>query len=411
MALPLRALIGAACLLAAAACEKDKSNEYAPPPPPQVTVAHPVQRMVTDFQVYSGTTEAYETADIRARVQGFLEQIHFKPGQAVKKGDLLFTIEKDEFAAKVAQAVAALESADAALDLAEVTLEKSINAYNLGGMTELEVKERTAARDQAKAAVDLAQAQLERAKLDLSYCDVTSPINGRISKNLVDVGNLVGQSEPTLLATVVTIEPIYVTVDAPESVVLEFRRRFTPLYSKGVEPGQTAEGKWRQVEMAVSDETTFGHIGHIDFVDPTLDTATGTLRVRLRFENEDGFLIPGLFARVRTPSAFGPAEALVVPDEALLADQLGRFALVVTDENKVEIRRVAVGPMEDELRVVRDGLAASDRIVIKGLQRARPGSTVSPVDGTFQATDPGFSAPPPGQAPATPPAENTSKEG
>lgn len=370
-------------------CKREK-NEFAAPPPPEVTVATPVTRSVTPYRVYTGVTEAFETVDLRARVPGFLEKVHFNPGQLVKQGDLLFTIEKAEFAAAVAQAEAALASTKAGLDLAEVTLAKSKNAFDLGGLNELELKERTAERDQAKARVELSEAELTKAQLDLSYCEIRAPVTGRISKNQVDAGNLVGRGETTLLATIYATQPIYVTVDAPEDVVLQFRRRFTELNKPGVEPGQTPDGEWRRVELSVSDESDFPHVGRIDFVDPALDADTGTLRVRVRFENESGLLLPGLFARVRLPGdAF---EALLVPDEALGFDQRGRFALVVGADGKVEQRRVETGPLDGGLRVIRSGLAAEDRVVIAGMQRARPGSAVTPKAGSIDAAGPGTEA-------------------
>jgi len=378
-------------ILGLAACDQTE-NEFVPPPPPEVTVAVPLKKMVTPYLVYSGTTEAFETVELRARVEGFLEKVEFNPGQTVTQNQVLFEIETDVFAARVAQAEAMLESANAELDLAEVTLEKSINAFNEGGMTELEIKEKTAARDQAKAGVELAEAQLDRARIDLSYCTIRAPIGGRISKNLVDAGNLVGgQGQATLLATIYATDPIFVTIDAPESTVLEFRRQNASLYQSGsIQPGQDAKGVWRRVELSVSDEEGFPHVGRIDFVDPTLDAETGTLRVRVRFDNKGGFLLPGLFARIRV--ARDPFEAMLVPDAALLADQQGRYALTVDAKNEVVVKRVQTGALDGELRVVRSGLDPTDRVVIAGLQRARPGAPVVPKDGKIEAAAPDASS-------------------
>jgi len=381
-------LVGAVVL--AAGCER-AGNEFVAPPPPQVTVATPDQRSVTRYLTYTGVIEALETVEMRARVAGFLSSIHFEPGQEVKKGDLLFTIDKREYVARVNEAKARLSAAIAELDLAEVTLERVKDAFRLDAASELEVREKQAARDQAAAAVELTRANLQSAELDLEYCEVRSPVNGRIDRNRVDVGNLVGRNEPTLLAVITDVKDVYVTVDASEDVLLDIRRELQELYADGrIKPGQTADGKQRTAELSLADREEFEFKGVIDYVSPTLDAGTGTIQVRGRFDNSSNFLVPGLFVRLRVPRE--TKDAMLVPDAALLTDQVGRYALVVDDKGVVEQRRVQIGAREGPMRVVVSGLTPNDRIVVKGVQRARPGLTVTPVVEGAQA---------PGAAPAS----------
>ncbi len=248
-------------------------------------------------------------------------------------------------------------------------------------------------RDAAKAAIEATKAVLESAKLDLEFCDVRAPIDGRITKNLVDVGNLVGASgQPTLLATIVSGKPLYVTVDASESDLLMVRRARMAVAPQA-EPGQTAPGEWRAVDLATADTDEFAVHGRIDYVDPALNPQTSTIRVRCRFENQDEVLIPGLFVRVRI--LMETADATLAPDTALLSDQSGRFALVINDKDVVEARHVKIGALDRTLRVVLDGLSASDRIVVSGLQRARPGAAVKPTLKEIEASEnsPGTVAP------------------
>ncbi|HBS30037.1 MAG TPA: efflux transporter periplasmic adaptor subunit [Phycisphaerales bacterium] len=352
-------------------------NAYAPPPPPEVIVANPVEREVTEYLTYTGTVEASERVELRARVAGFLQKINFSPGQRVKKGDLLFVIDKREYEAMVSQGEAAADSARATLALAETTLERAEAAFRLGGASDLEVREKKAARDEARAALDLATARLDKARLDLEYCDIRSPIDGRIGPNLVDIGNLVGRGESTLLAEIVQAAPAFVSVDVSESDVLGVRRsRESTGDAQRLEPGQIAPGVWRPCDLALSDQPDYSVSGRIDFVNPQMDAQSGTLRVRTRFENQDEVLLPGLFARVRF--AMSSAKAMLVPEAALLSDQQGRFAIVVNDKDEVEVRRVKVGALDGSMRVVQEGLTTDDRVVVLGVLKARPGSKVTP---------------------------------
>jgi RND family efflux transporter MFP subunit len=349
---------------------------YAPPDPPEVTVAHPIRKPVTRYLEYTGTTEAHEVVELRARVAGFLDEVKFKPGAAVKKGDLLFVIDPRIYEAQVRQAEADLAARNATLRLAELTFERFTQAARAIASTQQELDRALADRDQAKAQVDLAEAALATARLNVEFTQVRSPIDGRITKNLVDVGNLVGAAgQATVLATIVNSQPLYVSIDANESDLLSVRRA-RMARQPGAEPGQIAPGEWRPADLATADSDQFGVHGHIDYVDPALNPQTGSIRVRCRFENEDGLLLPGLFVRVRV--LLETAEETVAPDIALLSDQSGRYALVVNDKDIVEVRRVRIGALDGGMRVVAGGLSVTDRIVVNGLQRARPGIPVKP---------------------------------
>lgn len=341
-------------------------------------MAHPSRMAITRFLEYTGTTEAYESVDLRARVPGFLDQVNFKPGSMVKKGDLLFVIDPRVYDAQLKQAEADLASRKAALQLTETTLARIHQAASASAASKFEIDKATADRDQAQAQVDLAGAALLDARLNLEFTQVRSPIDGRITRNLVDVGNLVGAGgQATILATIVDSRPLYVNVDTSESDLLAVRRA-RMASQPGAEPGQIAPGEWRPVNLATGDSKQFDTHGWIDYVDPALNPQTGTIRVRCRFDNEDGLLLPGLFVRVHV--LLETVEETVAPDIALLSDQSGRYALVVNDKDVVELRRVTIGALDGTMRVVLDGLTPADRIVVNGLQRARPGITVKPLE-------------------------------
>jgi RND family efflux transporter MFP subunit len=355
---------------------KTRTNAFAPPPAPEVTVAHAIRKPVTRYLEYTGTTEAYEEVDLRARVAGFLDQMNFKPGAAVKKGDLLFVIDPRVYEAQAQQAQADVAARDASLRLSEITLKRLTEAARSAAASQQEMDKAVADRDQGKAQVELAKAALTTARLNVEFTQVRSPIDGRITKNLVDIGNLVGAAgDPTVLARVVSTRPLYVSVDASESDLLMVRRARIA-QAPGAEPGQIAPGEWRPVDLATADSEEFNVHGRIDYVDPALNPQTGTIRVRCRFENEDSVLLPGLFVRLRVH--LDTTDAMLAPDTALLSDQNGRYALVVNDSDAVEVRRVKIGVLDGPMRVVLEGLTDSDRIVVNGLQRARPGATVKP---------------------------------
>ncbi|HWB19487.1 MAG TPA: efflux RND transporter periplasmic adaptor subunit, partial [Phycisphaerales bacterium] len=339
-----------------------------------MTTAHPIHHSITHYLEYTGTTEAYQSVDLRARVSGFLESINFKPGATVKKGDLLFVIDKRPYEAVVNQAQAQVSADKASYEAAESDARIAEELASQRAGSEIDKITKIGKRDSAKAAVEASEAALENAKLNLEWCEVRSPIDGRITKNYVDVGNLVGAaSMPTVLATVVSSAPIYVSVDASESDLLMVRKE-RMAETPTAEPGQMASGEWRPVDLATADTNEFNIHGHIDYVDPALNPQSGTIRVRAVFPNEDHLLLPGLFVRVRI--FLNTYEAMLVPDTALLSDQSGRYALVVTEKNTVELRRVKIGRLDGTMRVVLDGLSDGDQVIINGLQRARPDITV-----------------------------------
>ncbi len=361
-------------------------NTYAPPPAPQVVVSHPVIREVTTYLEYTGHTASVEAVEIRARVQGVLESMHFTPGTDVTKGDLLFVIEPALYEARAAQAEATLANARAALAAAEqqLAITQAIFEHKAGSKADL--VQRTQTRDQARAALAQAEASLAAANLDLSYTHIYAPISGRIDRNFVDVGNLVGAGEPTLLASIVRQDPIYAYFDVSERDALEYRERAR----KG--ETVTTDGRVRvPVHMALVNEAGFPHAGEIDYMSNKLNPSTGTFEVRAVFPNPDEVLLPGLFVRVRVPFTRGPQ--VLVPDEAVGADQGGHYLLLVDARNTVERRQIETGALEQGMRIILKGVSVDDMVIVNGLQRARPGVVVRPVRAD-DASSAGGPAPP-----------------
>lgn len=352
-----------------AGCEE--KNVYAPPPPPQVAVSKPIQKTVTDYADFNGLTEATDYVEIRARVEGYLENINFQPGARVKAGDLLFVIDPRPFQAKLDEAKAELERRKAELKQAEATLKRKELAFKANAVSEVEVIQGRADRDVAKAAIQAALAAIDTAELNLAYTRIHAPISGRIGRELVDEGNLVGASERTLLTTIVRDDPIYVYFNVNERDLLRYQQNALRL-----KPSR--EGKASTpVYLGLSDQAGYPFEGRIDFVDNRLDPSTGTIQVRGVFDNHEHLLWPGLFARIRVPTGTRES-ALLVPDLALGADQRGEYLLVVNVQNKVEYRPVKTGARSGNMRVIEDGIAADDLIIVEGLQRARPDLTVTP---------------------------------
>jgi len=357
----------ALCLLSA--CEHKPPGKTVQPP--KVTVAPPVSKEVTRYLEYTGTTAALQSVEIRARVAGFLEKISFTPRSKVKAGDVLFVIDPRQYQASVNQAKAQLESQKAHSKLAQSELQIAQSLESKEAISALKLEKKGAERDVAKADVDLAAANLETADLNLEWSRVTSPIDGRVSRNLVDVGNLVGATEKTLLTTVVDDSSVYAYFNVSELDLLTVRR-----HSMGKRNPTTDMPEDIPVFLALADETGYPHTGRLDFAQTQVDPSTGTIQVRGIFPNADGTLMAGMFVRVRVP--VHTQEALLVPDVAVQFDQGGRYLLLVDDKNVVHHKRIKMGEQVDDMRVIEEGITAKDRVIVAGTQRARPGLTVNP---------------------------------
>jgi len=352
-----------------------------PPPAPEVTITRPEKKEVTDHLEFTGNTKAVESVEIRARVQGFLDSMNFEPGQKVKAGDLLFVIDPRPFQAKVDQQEANLNVKEAALGITQIKEEKSASLLKTSSISEIAFLEDKANRDMALAQKGVAEADLEEAKLQLDYTQVKSPINGRVGRNMVDLGNLVGAQEKTLLTTVVNDNLVYAYFNVSENDLLMLSR----LYGVGNDKNEPHKPD-APCFLALSDETDFTRKGKVDFVDTQLDPGTGTLTVRAIFPNTDGLLLPGLFVRIRV--LLKSKEALLVPNLAVGMDQGGHYLLVINKDNIVEQRPVTIGHQVNSSRVIEKGLGQDDWVIINGLQLAGPGTKVTPIKAlkTFQET-------------------------
>jgi RND family efflux transporter MFP subunit len=350
------------------ACEQ---NTFVPPPPPKVEVSVPTQRAITRYLEATGNTAAIKSVDLVARVQGFLQSIDYQDGTFVKQGTTLFTIEPDTYKLKLEQAQAAEAGAQASLKQAEADFRRQSDLVQRQAVAQATLDNSTSARDNAQANLQQAQVNTKIAAVNYGYTNVTAPFDGIVSAHLVSVGNLVGASSPTQLATIVALDPIYVNFNVNEQDVLrvreEARRR-----------GLTANDlRQLPVEVELQTESGFPHKGRLDYVSPTINQSTGTLPVRGVLPNADRVLLPGNFVRIRVPFD-EQKDALLVPNVALGSDQAGRYVLVVNSENIVEQRKVVPGPLDGDLRVIESGLKPDDRVVAAGLLRAIPGQKVDP---------------------------------
>jgi len=375
---PGRALSALALgLLAVLAAGCGQKNEFVPPPPPKVAVANPVVRNVTRYANFTGKTASVASVEIRARVQGWLQKRHFEDGQLVRKGEVLFTIDPREYEAAVQQAEAELLNAKTALAFAENDLARREKAFAENAISELDLLRSRAERDKALARVAAAEAELEKARISLSYCTIRTPITGKTSRRLVDVGNLVGAGEPTLLTTVTQIVPIFAYFNVSERDVNRLLQHMAELRETLGTDVLSNPGDTVPVELGTATEAGYPHHGTLDFVDNRVDPETGTMEARALFPNHDVLLLPGIFVRIRVPSE-EMEDALLIPEAATAMDQQGRYVLVVNERNVVERRSITVGPREGELVVALEGLSPDDRVVVNGLLNARPGSEVTP---------------------------------
>jgi RND family efflux transporter MFP subunit len=392
----------AVSLLAVALGGCKQENTFVAPPPPEVSVAKPLQQNVRPFVELTGNTVAFATVDLVARVEGFLDSIDYKDGAFAKKGDLLFQIEPVTYDAKVKQAEAELESAKAQLVQAqaefirqETLLRQNVSAQNTYDQAK-------AKRDSAQASVDNNAASLAIAQTNLGYTKVAAPFDGVVTKHLVSVGGLVGSSTPTTLASIIELDPIYVTFNMSEQQVLDIRAK---LRAAGINPGDDI--KRVPIEIGLMTEEGFPHTGHLDYASPSVDASTGTILVRAIFDNPTRILLPGFFVRVRVPTDIVDKSALIVPARILADDQAGQYVLVVGKDDMVEQRRVTAGlRLPGGLRVIDTGLKPDDRVVVSTNGHAIPGHKVAPKD-TIIAAPPAQSPAPslaPNQAPSPAPA-------
>jgi RND family efflux transporter MFP subunit len=358
-------------IIASVAGCKKQENAYVPPPPPEVTVANPVTETIKDALEFTGTTRGLETVEVRARVRGFIEKRHVGGGQRVKAGDLIYTIDAREFAAQVKAAEADVEVKQAQLRLAEVTLNRVTEARSTGAISQIEVDRAAAERDAARAQVELSKAMVVQKKLDLEFTQVKSPINGRLGIVDLDPGALVGAGEATLLATVINDEKVYADYTIDEQTIIGLRKRFE--YKR---PGEDGRGAL-VVNLGMAGDEGFPYVGAFSKSDNAIDPQTGTIRIESIFDNPRGEILPGSFVRLQ--AVFGEKQAMLVPDVAVQSDQRGRFVLVVGKEDKVEPVYVQVGDVVNRRRVIESGLASDAKVIVNGLQRARPGAVVKAV--------------------------------
>jgi RND family efflux transporter MFP subunit len=350
------------------ACEQ---NTFVPPPPPKVEVATPAQKSITRYLDATGNTAPIKTVDLVARVQGFLQTINYKDGSGVKEGTTLFTIEPETYKLKLEQAQAAEAGAQASLKQAETDYKRQVDLVQKQAVSQATLDTSTSNRDNAQANLQQAQASTKIAQVNYGYTNVAAPFDGIVTAHLVSVGELVGVASPTQLASIVALDPIYVNFNVNEQDVLRVR-------AEARRRGITVDELRRlPVEIGLQTETGYPHKGTLDYISPQINQSTGTLAVRGILNNPDRLLLPGYFVRVRVPFD-EKADALLVPDAALGSDQGGRYVLVVNAENVVEQRKVQIGPLEGDLRVIESGLKPDDKVVIAGLLRAIPGQKVDP---------------------------------
>ena len=352
------------------------TSAVAQPPPPTVSVASPLQETIAEWDEFTGRFEASAAVDVRPRVGGFIDQIHFRDGQIVERDALLFTIDPRPYEIAVASAKADVDRAVAQVDLAAVDVRRGEPLAQTQALTQRELDSRRSALRVAQANRDSAIAALRNAELNLSWTEVRAPLAGRISNRRIDIGNVVeggqGVATPTLLTTIVALDPIYFTFDAPEADYLKYVRL--------AQSGQRPSGRENPlpVQVRLQDEATWNYVGHMDFVDNAFNPRSGTIRARAVFDNPKHFLTPGVFGRMRLWAGNNPA--ILVPDEAIQSDQAKKIVLVAGPGDVVGSRVVTLGPIADGLRVIRTGLAPDDRVIITGLANpfVRPGMKVTP---------------------------------
>ena len=353
----------------------DKPPPQAASAAPPVTVAQPTKRTVTDWDEFTGRFDAVEEVQVRARVGGFVTSVEFRDGAFVNTGDLLYVIDSRPFEAVAEQADGQVSDARAKAELAKRELDRALTLNQTQAVSDSIVDQRRQALQAAKAAEMQAEGLLKAAKLNIEFSHVIAPLGGRVSRHLVSVGNLVSDSDnggnATLLTSIVSLDPIYIYFDMDEATYLKYNR----LYFEGKRPSSRENPN--PVQVTLTGETKPSHDVKVDFLDNRLDVSTGTLRGRAVIPNKDLSILPGQFGRVRLIGS-APYEALLLPDTAIATDQSRKIVFVVKDDDTVEAKPVVLGPLDDGLRVIREGLKPEDRVIVDGLQRARVGAKVSP---------------------------------
>ncbi|MGK6356746.1 efflux RND transporter periplasmic adaptor subunit [Sphingomonas sp. DT-207] len=365
--LVIPALAAALALSACGGGESGPPQQGAPP----VTVSQPLVQQVVDWDEFVGRFEAIQDVEVRPRASGYLQGVHFRDGEFVRKGQLLFTIDARPTEAALAQARAQLAQAQATLANARTELARSQSLASQRAASQEEVESRQAAVRSGAAQVAAAQANVRARELDLGFTRVTAPISGRISERNVDPGNSV-TADQTVLTRIVSIDPLHFVFQGSEALLLKYQRE-----GSGVRPGSP-------VRVKLSDENDFTHAGTLDFVDNAIDAGAGTIRARAIMPNPGGFLKPGMFGSLRL-EASQPYDAMLVPDTAVMADAARQIVLVVGKDGTVTAKPVQTGALRGNLRVIRSGIAREDRVIIGGIQRARPGQKVTPQPGKIQA--------------------------
>jgi RND family efflux transporter MFP subunit len=362
--------VAAIVLTGLTACGQD--NQYAAPPPPKVTVATPSQGPYTRYLETTGNIAAINTADLVARVPGFVETINYQDGAAVRKGTLLFTIEPESYKLKLDQSKAAQASSEASFNQAKPAFDRQADLLKSGSTTQAQYDTAMAAMVAAQSSVQQAKVNTQLSQINYDYTQVTAPFDGIVTARQVSIGQYVGgTTTPTVLATIIQHDPLYVNFNISEQDVLRIRAE---IKRRGLAPEDLRKVP---VEVGLQSETGYPHKGTIDYAAPSVSQTTGTLAVRGLMPNGNKALLPGYFVRVRIPTG-QVSDALFVPDVALGSDQGGRYVLTVNKDNVVEQRKVQVGPSTDGKRVIESGLAAGDRVIVAGLLRAVPGQKVDP---------------------------------
>jgi membrane fusion protein, multidrug efflux system len=376
--MPSRAWVPSALMiLLLAACGQGQQPAQSTPPPPTVTVANPTKRTVVDHDEYVGRFVAIDSVEVRARVSGYLEQVHFTDGQIVKQGDLLFTIDRRPFQNTLDQARANLVTAKSNLTYTEGDLARGQQLVRDRTIAEQTFEQRAQAKRNAEASVAANEAAVRQAELDLQFTELRAPVTGRIGDRRVSPGNLVaggttaGTGTTTLLATIMSTDPIRFEFTFDEASFLRYQR-----LAKENQNGESW-GAATPVMLKLIDEKDFTHQGRMDFVDNAIDRASGTIRGRAQFANPENLFRPGMFARVQVPGS-APYEALLVPDAAIGTEQARKYVLVVGPDNSVSQKYVTLGQLDRDLRVIKTGLSADDRVIVNGMVRARPGGKVTP---------------------------------